>query len=140
MAAKEKKPQVMDPAEREHLEECAKTVREFLKLWVEFYFMFRSPFLGEPVTVEHEARFLELKSKVAFRHQFLYEQLSDGDHYVGAAYITDLLRMIVNLEKISHTQSENYYKIEKIWHQFYINLYDSLTKIEFRLKQEDQQT
>lgn len=137
MATKTKGPKPMDPKEREHLEECLANLKTFLTVWQTFYFLFRQAFLGEPVTVDLENRFLKLKSEVARKHQFLYEQL--GQLYIGGALITDLLRMVVNLEKISKTQSSNFYKIERFWHEFYLNLYDTLTTIQFRLEQEDKQ-
>lgn len=127
----------MDPKEREHLEECLANLKTFLVSWQAFYFLFRQTYLGEPVTVDLENRFLKMKSEVARKHQFLYEQL--GQLYVGRALITDLLRMVVNLEKISKTQSSNFYKVERFWHEFYLNLYDTLTTIQFRLEQEDKQ-
>ena len=133
--AKTKGSKQMDPKEREHLEECLANVKTFLVTWQSFYFLFRKTYLGEPVTVALENRFLKLKSEVARKHQYLYEQL--GKLYIRGALITDLLRMVVNLEKISKTQSSNFYKIEHFWHEFYANLYDTLTTIQFRLEQED---
>jgi hypothetical protein len=128
----------MKPQEREHLEECLANVKSFVKIWLDFYLAFRRSYLGEPVTPEHESSFLRLKSEVAQRHQYLFDQM--GSHYVGGAVITDLLRSVVNLEKIAKTQSENYYKVERNWHQFNMNLQDTVTSIQFRLEQEDQQT
>jgi len=138
MRSKSKALVVMKPQEREHLEECLANVKSFVKIWLDFYLTFRRSYLGEPVTPECEASFLRLKSEVAQRHQYLYDQLER--HYIGGAVITDLLRAVVNLEKIAKTQSENYYKVEKNWHQFYLNLHDTVTSIQFRLEQEDQQT
>lgn len=123
------------PKEREHLEECVVTLKSFLELWVQFYWIFRHAFLGDPVTMQKELQFLQLKSEAARRHQYLYDQL--GDLYVGGGYITDLLRKVVNLEKISNTQKENYHKVEKYWHTVFLNLHDTLISIQFRLDQED---
>ena len=138
MRSKSKGPAPMKPQEREHLEECLANVKSFLKILLDFYLAFRRSYLGDPVTPELETSFLQLKSEVAQRHQFLYDQL--GAHYIGGATITDLLRSVVNLEKIAKTKPENYYKVEKNWHQFYLNLHDTATSIQFRLEQEDQQT
>ncbi len=123
------------PKEREHLEECVATIKSFLDAWVQFYWTFRHIYLGDPVTIQKELQFLQAKSDVARRHQYLYDQL--GPLYIGGQYITDLLRMVVNLEKISKTQKENYHKVEKHWHTVFLNLHDTLISIQFRLDQED---
>ena len=138
MVARKKKvaPVGIPPKEREHLEECAANIKAFLEIWSQIYWTFRHAFLGDPVTMEKEIRLLQLKSEIARRHQFLYEQL--GEHYIGGEMTTDFLRIVVNLEKISKTQVENYYKIEKKWQLFLLNLNDSMTTIQFRLDQEDQ--
>lgn len=123
------------PKEREHLEECVATIKSFLEVWIQFYWTFRHIYLGDPVTVQKELQFLQAKSDVARRHQYLYDQL--GKLYIGGEFITDLLRKVVNLEKISKTQKENYHKIEKHWHTVFLNLHDTLISIQFRLDQED---
>jgi len=135
---KAKGPVPLAPAERERLEECLAGIKSFFPIWLEYHLAFRRAYLGEPVTVEQEARFLQLKSDVARRHQYLFDQL--GRDYVDGAYITDLLRSTINLEKVAKTQSTNYYKIENNWHRFYMNLQDTVTSIQFRLEQEDRQT
>ena len=137
MAKKEKKLEPLDPKVREHMEECIKSVREFQGIFIDFFFRVRSSFLGEPVTAEQELKFLQIKSEVAMRHQYLFEQL--GQHYIGGMVLTDLLRKIVNLEKISKTAATNYYKVERSWHEFFMNLQDSMTALQFRLELEDQQ-
>jgi len=139
MAAKKKHKKQqgpMDPKKREHLEECVQSIREFCEKYKQLYWSFRKAFLGEPVTTDGERKFLRMKSEVARHHQYLYEQL--GQEYIGGTVLTDFLRSVVNLEKVSRTQSSNYYKIEKLWHEIYLNLEDSLVSIQFRLDQEDQ--
>ena len=138
MAAKKKKKTQgpMDPKTREHLEECAQSVREFTEKYKQLYWQFRKAYLGEPVTTDAERKFLRIKSEVARHHQYLFDQL--GPDYIAGVVLTDFLRMVVNLEKVSKTQSTNYYKIEKLWHEIYMNLEDSLVSIQFRLDQEDQ--
>jgi hypothetical protein len=138
MAAKKSATTAMPPKEREHLEESVATLKSFLDLWGQFYWGFRKAFLGEPITVQIEDQFLKLKSEVARRHQYLYDQIEG--FYVGGEHITDLLRKIVTLEKISKTQKENYYKVEKHWHTIFINLHDTMMTIQFRLDQEDKQS
>jgi hypothetical protein len=134
---KESKHVPLDPKEREHIEDCIKRIKEFQALWLDFYFRVRGSFLGEPVTAEQELKFLQVKSEVAMRHQYLYELL--GQHYLGAQLLTDLLRKVVNLEKVSKTASENYYKIERFWHEYFVNLQESMVALQFRLELEDQQ-
>lgn len=137
MAAKKSASAAIPPKERERFEECVAGIRSFLELWTQFYWAFRHAFLGEPVTSQSEYQFLQMKSEVARRHQFLFEQL--GDLYINGGLLTDLLRMIVNLEKVSKTQKDNYHKIEKFWHMVFLNLQDTLISIQFRLDQEDKQ-
>ncbi|KXK37577.1 MAG: hypothetical protein UZ16_OP3001001067 [Candidatus Hinthialibacteria bacterium OLB16] len=134
-ATKKSASTAIPPKEREHLEECVAAIKSFIELWVQFYWSFRRIFSGDTVTVQKELQFLQLKSEVARRHQYLYDLL--GNLYIDGAYITDLLRKVVNLEKISHTQKENYYKVEKGWHTVLINLNDTLITIQFRMDQED---
>jgi hypothetical protein len=98
--------------------------------------MFRRAFLGDPVTTDAERKFLRMKSEIARQHQYLYEQLESK--YIGGKVLTDFLRTVVNLEKISKTQATNYYKVEKHWHEIYLNLEDTLVSIQFQLDQEDQ--
>ena len=138
MAAKKKKQNQgpMDPKEREHLEECVEVITEFIGKFKQLYWTFRKAYLGDPVTTEAERKFLMMKSEVARLHQYLYEMLEDK--YIGGVVLTDFLRTIVNLEKISKTQDTNYYKIEKQWHEIYMNLEDTLATIQFKLDQEDQ--
>jgi len=92
------------------MEECIKSVREFQVIWIDFYFRVRSSFLGEPVTAEQELKFLQINPKWRMRHQYLYE--TARTYYIGAV-LTDLLRKVVNLEKISKTAATNYYKVER---------------------------
>lgn len=134
-ATKKSASTAIPPKEREHLEECIASIKSFLELWVQFYWSFRRIFQGDAVTVQKELQFLQLKSEVARRHQYLYDQL--GNVYIEGGNITDLLRKIVNLEKVSNTQKENYYKVERGWHTVFLNLNDTLISIQFRLDQED---
>ncbi|MCA9439522.1 MAG: hypothetical protein KC964_01855 [Candidatus Omnitrophica bacterium] len=139
MAGKKKKNKnqgPMDPKTREHLEECVQTIKEFIEKFRQFYWQFRRAYLGEPVTTDAERKFLRMKSEIARHHQYLFEQV--GRDYIGGTVLTDFLRTVVNLEKVSKTQSSNYYKIEKFWHEIDLNLEDSLVSIQFRLDQEDQ--
>lgn len=137
MAGKKKKTQgPMDPKARENLEESVQTLKDFLEKFKQFYWLFRRAFLGDPVTTDGERRFLQMKSEVARQHQYLFEQLERN--YVSGTVLTDFLRTVVNLEKISKTASSNYYKIEKHWHEIYLNLEDSLVTIQFKLDQEEQ--
>lgn len=125
----------MNPQERENLEESVTTIKEFLSMWTEFYWMVRRSFLDKQFKPAQERDFLKLKSEVARRHEYLVEQL--GRNYVGGKGITDILRMTVNLEKLAATATENYYKLEKFWHEVYLNLSDSLFNIQFKLEQEE---
>ncbi len=138
MAAKKKKQTngPMDPKKREILEESVQTLTEFIEKFKQFYWTFRRAFLGDPVTTDLERKFLKMKSEVARQHQYLFEQL--GENYIGGIVLTDFLRTTVNLEKISKTQDTNYYKVEKHWHEIYMNLEDTLVSIQFKLDQEDQ--
>jgi hypothetical protein len=133
--AKKSATAALAPKDREQLEECVATVKSFLDLWLQFYWFFRRVFLGEPVNTQKELQFLQFKSEVARRHQYLMDQL--GREYIGGGDITDLLRKVVNMEKIARTQKENYHKIEKEWHIVLINLHDTMISIQFRLDQED---
>lgn len=126
----------MDPKTRENLEESVQTLTDFIAKFKQFYWTFRKAFLGDPVTTDAERKFLTMKSEVARLHQYLFEQL--GNAYIGGTVLTDFLRTVVNLEKVSKTQDANYYKIEKHWHEIYMNLEDTLVSIQFKLDQEDQ--
>lgn len=137
MAAKKATAATIAPKEREHLEECVQTIKGFLDTWLKYYWQFRHAYLGDPVTVATEFAFLQVKSEVARRHQYLFNELEQL--YIGGDEITDLLRKTVSLEKVAKTQSDNYYKVEKAWHIFYINLHDTLASIQYRLDQEDKQ-
>jgi hypothetical protein len=137
MAAKKTASVALPSKEREHLEESTATIKAFVDVWTQLYWAFRHAFLGDPITVQAEAQFLQIKSEVARRHAFLFDQL--GRLYIGGEHLTELLRKIVTLERVSKTQKDNYYKLEKHWHVIFINLNDSLMSIQFRLDQEDKQ-
>jgi hypothetical protein len=144
---KPEKKKDLSPKDREkkikYLEECRDSIKPFLPMWVQFYWIIRHAKKGDPVTTEMEIKFLRMKSELARKHQYLYEQLNENEFgrlYIDGESATGFLRSVVNLEKITNTRDENYYKVEKYWHRFFIALRDSLTSIEYQLDQEDSQT
>ena len=112
-------------------EDRLKNIRSFLELWLQYHKAYKRAYRGEEITRDHETEFLKMKSSLARRHAILLASL--GKDYIGADTIRPILTQTVTLRHMSKLRPEHYERIERVWHNTYIHLNESVGHLRFLL-------
>ncbi len=121
--------------EQEEIEFRIAAIKKFLELWYRYDELFQTAF-GRETRVESkvEEDFLNLKSQLAKRHQYLLEYL--GREYKGADPITEYLGDTVTLNGMRQIHQDFYKKLCGSWHKTTLNLNAALGYLQSRLEEQ----
>lgn len=110
--------------EKEEIEFRIEAVKKFLEEWTRYDELFQKAYHEQNTTPEEEQEFLQLKSNLARRHQYLMEYL--GEEYRRPEPITEYLSDTVTLWNMYGIHVDFYKKLCLRWHATFIHLNEAL--------------
>ena len=110
------------------LELKIKRVKEFMQLWIKFHEMYKSSISRETVSPDAEKTFLDTKSLIARKYQALKDLLGIASSYDDKTF--DVISQVLSLKSVSAISDLSLHKIEKDWHNSYIQLNKLLGELE----------
>lgn len=115
---------MLDPTLERRLSDC----KELVGNWKVFHEFFKLGVRGQDLTADKEARFLQIKSKIAMLHDSFIDSLSH-DQNIGQNIITIVARCITlkHLHKLGPAEIK---KMEIEWHESYLLLNETIAMLE----------
>ena len=120
--------------EQEEIEFRVGAIKKFLELWFRYDELFQSAYGSEQIDPKEEDEYLQLKSQLARRHQYLLEYL--GGEYEGGGPITEYLSNTVTLSGMRGLHPDFYKKLCGSWHKSAIYLNAALGYLQSRLEEQ----
>ena len=120
--------------EQEEIEFRIGAIKKFLELWFQYDELFQASFGSDRIDQKSEDEFLQLKSQLARRHQYLLEYL--GGEYNGGGPITEFLSDTVTLKSMRQIHPDFYKKLCGSWHKTTLYLNAALGYLQSRLEEQ----
>lgn len=117
--------------ELEEIEFRIAALKKQQEMWLRFDELFQSAYGAEKVDPKAEEEFLQLKSQIARRQQYLLEYL--GSEF-GGEPLTDYLGDVVTLYAMREIHPDFYKKLCTRWHKAMINFNAAIGNLQSRLE------
>ncbi len=102
--------------------------KEFLELWVKFHETYKSALNKKTINPEEENDFLQTKSLIARKYQYLMEELDIKP--TAEDRTMDVIAAILSLESVSTISDMQLKKLEGDWHNSFLLLNRVVGKLE----------
>lgn len=118
-SAKPAKPRKMTPEEIKN-EELFKTGEKICTLWLDFRKHMRKAFSDQPLGMQEEQEFLDLKSQLTKLQRILTQRLPEAAQSGGAKKMTELMSKCISINVIRDLPLQDKKGLYASWHQLHI--------------------
>jgi hypothetical protein len=102
--------------------------KEFLELWMKFHETYKSALNKKTISPEEENNFLQTKSLIARKYQYLMDELEIRP--TAEDRTMDVIATILSLESVATTSDMQLKKLEGDWHSSFLLLNRMVGKLE----------
>jgi len=95
------------------------TGEKICALWIDFRKYIRKSFSDQPVTMQEEQDFLELKSQLTRLQRLLGQRMPEGSQY-GAHRMSDIMSKCISISVIRDLPLQDKKGLYALWHQVHI--------------------
>lgn len=103
------------------VDEVIEQIKKLLEYWMRTKLVFIKAFGGEPVSREHEAAFLQLKSEISRLYRSISGVLPSGLNFDGDK-MTEMLKNAMTMEHLQNQPLPERHKFYDTWHRVYVKL------------------
>lgn len=111
------------------VEELNEHVKKLLEMWMRTKLVLLKAFGDEPLTADHEAAFLQLKSDISRIFRTMAAKLPSGLAFEGDK-MTEMLKNAMTMEHLHTLPPSDRQKFYGSWHRVYIRLTRTLGALE----------